>query len=81
MKIAFKMTKILKFEICVCINWRTVLGKDEKHIVLNCVIRVHLSPFPYAQYLGLLKLVKMEIFLLKMMLALVGLKPLLPRQT
>ena len=48
---------------------------------MNCVVYMDLRPFPCAQFLGGLKLLKLGIFLLKMIRVLVGLKPLLPRLT
>ena len=50
---------------------------------MNCVVYMDLRPFHRAQFLGGLKFLKLENFLLKMIPALEGLKPLLhvPRLT
>ena len=46
---------------------------------MNCVVYMDLRPFQCTQFLGGLKLLKLENFLLKMIPVLEGLKPLLPR--
>ena len=46
---------------------------------MNCVVYMDLRPFQCAQFLGGLKLLKLENFLLKSIPVLEGLKPLLPR--
>ena len=45
---------------------------------MNCVEYMDLRPFQCAQFLGGLKLLKLENFLFKMIPVLEGLKPLLP---
>ena len=46
---------------------------------MNCVVYMDLRPLQCAQFLGGLKLLKLGIFLLKIIPVLEGLKPLLPR--
>ena len=68
-----------KTEICSYIKCRIRLNIDSKQI-FN-VVYMDLRPFPCAQFLGGLKLLKLGNFLLKMIPALECLKPLLPRLT
>ena len=48
---------------------------------MNCVVYMDLRPFQCAQFLGVLELLRLGNFLLKMKAVLEGLKPLLPRLT
>ena len=57
------------------------LNIDSKQIFNELCGIYGLRPFQFAQFLGGLKLLKLENFLLKMKPVLEGLKPLLPRLT
>ena len=57
------------------------LIKIQSRYLMNCVVYMDLRPFQCAQFLGGFKLLKLEIFLLKMIPVLEVLNPLLPRLT
>ena len=68
-----------KTEIRSYIKCRFRLNIDSK-LIFNELCGIY-RPFQCAQFLGGLKLLKLENFLLKMIPGLEGLKPLLPRLT